>query len=335
MTDPDILFHRCLQTRVPFQSRRFFGCAELDKLNLDPIFVDLLIGFKTMFNEVLTLAHSTASTPAISYPIHFDYVDSREANAIAIRCHQLGFIGVTVPYVQDAWAAISIIAAGSNTPALLRLAADHESRERLAAALLRLHMTYLVSHEYAHHLNGDVDEDGLFIEHDGTMKGNLSSQAKERHADGVAVFLCLRILMAREERGFILQLVGYKALDEMGADELLIALLILAIGARMYHRAPIVLDEKTSYAATHPAAAARMNFIMHGMSQWCEQNRASLREKLTLALFQKLMRGIDQALAGGKNDRWAQQNSFLKSPKGINYLNELQSALNKRLKGEA
>ena len=294
-------------------------------------FVALLDGMRTMFNEVLAREQSIPSALPHPHPVHFDYVDSNESNAIAVRCDQHRFIGVTIHYVRDAWTMCSTLAASLKSPSLFGLDADHESREGLAAALFRLQLTYVVCHEYAHHLNGDMADSGLFMEHGGPMQGNIQSQVREMHADGIAVFLCLRQLLLHDERQHILLVIGRKTLDEDRQDELLISLLIVAIGARIYRPVSIALDETNAYAATHPAAAARMNFVMRDVQQWCTHNRIRLVEWVTIDLFQKLMHGIDQVLADGKGKRWAQQTAFLQSSDGAVYMEILHAAFNRRL----
>lgn len=111
----------------------------------------------------------------------------------------------------------------------------------------------------------------------------------------------------------------------------LLTLLIVAIGARMYRQVPVELDETKAYEVTHPAAAARMNYVMRDQRQWCANNRARLEQCITIALFQNLMSGIDKVLADGKGQRWAQQTTFLHSPVGTVYMEELQAAFNRRL----
>lgn len=254
----------------------------MDRIALPENFVSLLLGIQQMFNEALS-AEPALSSHGIR--LHFDYIDSDEVNALAFREAEYLFIGVTVPAVLDAWRACSSLAASARTVELLGLDDTLATREGLAAVLLRIQLNYVVCHEYAHHLNGDVSNGEFFEEYHAAHAGNILSQAREVHADGIAVYLVMANILASDERDRIISLLEIASRNEQSQDQILVALALLAIGGRMYNREPQSLNESNVYLLTHPPQAARMNNATNTIWTWCSQNLPDVAGWLTIERF--------------------------------------------------
>ena len=140
----------------------------------------------------------------------------------------------------------------------------------------------------------------------------------------MAVYLVLTHLIAGERRDGTLKSLGYSTAQNGAADEVLLSLFVLSVGAFFLVSSPAIFDDVTLYSLTHPPHAARMNQLMHNVQAWCKQNRPGLEAWLTLERFQLLMGAVEEAtleMSGGRN--WSEQTKFFSTDLGAEYFRQL------------
>jgi hypothetical protein len=107
-------------------------------------------------------------------------------------------------------------------------------------------------------------------------------------------------------------LLNLEVKPEKIQDEILFWYFVLAVGAFLYVRLPITLDNIDVYKLIHPPQAARMNHVMHFATTWAQQDREHLVAWMELNRFQMLMRAVATVIhvaRGGGN--WSEQTAFL------------------------
>jgi len=325
---PEVLFHRYFQELSPFWREKYRGKHDLEALEtleLRP----LLVAIQGALNEGLNEEHAVRE-PVDSHPFHLDYIDSTVPNALAFRHDDYAFIGITIRLVNELWDASDLLGKSEVIASLIGVRLVGEQREALRVVFFRTMLSFIVLHEWTHHIHGHVGPRGLGSVHfdeilDGGQGGDLESQALEVDADGYAVHLVLNNLIAGNARASAV--TTFLKLDEQPLsvqDEVLFACFVVAVGAFLYIRHPVTVNSANVYTLTHPPQAERMNFIMNQAMRWCQPSRADLAARMALDRFQKLMRGTAEATPGDSGGiNWAAQTAFLMSPDGREYNRKL------------
>ena len=327
---PEVLFHRYFQELGPFEREKYKGKHDLERLEPTEL-RPLLVALQGALNEGLNEEHSVRE-PVSCRPFHFDYIDSTARNALAFRHVDYSFIGVAIPLIYDLWKAANLLARSEAIASLLGVRLVGEDREGLRVVLFRTMLSFVVLHEWTHHVHGHVGLRGLGSVHfeeilDGGQTGDLESQALEVDADGYAVHLILNNLIAGYARASAV--TTFLKLDEEPVsfqNEVLFSCFVVAVGAFLYIRRPVAVNSTNVYTLTHPPQAERMNSLMTQAMRWCQPSRVGLAAWMTLDRFQGLMRSAAEATlgdSGGMN--WAAQTAFLTSPDGHEYNRKLNS----------
>lgn len=324
---PEVIFDRCLRNNPCAQEReRYKGKQDLDLLPSEQGTV--LRNLQDALNNALHSEDQTVAAHVSHPPFHFDYVAANVPNAIAFRCDDYSFIGVTIPLVSLLDETCHRL---STSPQVaISLGARPELAEPIASILFASQLTFVVAHEYTHIVHGHcpaMQAEVMFPnEIKDTDVGNLASQAHETDADSYAVYHVLQHLFNNERRPHT---VGLLEIDEKSTDvqdAILLASFVIAVGGFLYVRPPVAIDAIRVYKLTHPPQAVRMNLVMHGVKQWCKQNRPTLGQWMTLERFQTLMNAVAVAtwgMNGGRN--WSEQTTFLRSADGDKYIRQLDA----------
>jgi hypothetical protein len=323
---PEVLFHRFFQSnQLSLVDReKYRGKQDLDRL--EPKLRSLLTNVQNALNEALCQRGNVFARGCLSN-FHFDYVDAEVPNALAFEYEEYAFIGVTMPLIKVLVHTCNQLSRSAKVMEVLRTVATEQQREATLAELFTTQLTFVVSHEFAHHdrghrLRGDSATDFWDEILAGVAEGSLEEQAREVEADGWAVYLVLTNLMTSERREGVRGLLGHRGISDDSVDEILLSSFVIAVAAFFFVREPDVCDERTIYKLTHPPQAARMNEVMHNVQAWCRQNRPALVAWMTLARFQVLMQAVEEATSG--TDHWRQQTAFFLTNPGAEYIRQLE-----------
>jgi hypothetical protein len=322
---PEVLFHLYFQNQLsPVDRENYRGKQDLDRL--EPELRSLLTNVQNTLNEALRRRGHVFARGCLSN-FHFDYVDAEVPNALAFEYEDYAFIAVTMPLITVLARTCNQLSRSAKVTEVLRTAATEQQREAILAELFTTQLTFVVSHEFAHH------DRGHFLQRDSATgfwdeilavvaEGSLEEQAQEVEADRWAVYLVLTNLMTGERREGVRGLLGHRGIPDDSVDEILLSSFIIAVAAFFFVREPDVCDERTIYKLTHPPQAARMHEVMRNVQDWCKQNRPALEAWMTLARFQVLMHAVEEASSG--TDNWSQQTAFFLTNPGAEYIRRLE-----------
>jgi hypothetical protein len=249
---PEVLFHRYFQ-RLKSQANRelYRGKADIDRLPNEPLPRKLLEDVHVMLNAALATEDRTVPQHVDHDPFHFDYVDSDDPNALAFCCDGYSFIGVTTALLNILWRSASRVAESADIAHVLdmRLPDDNPGtmsvEQRIAVAVFRLQLFFIVLHEYTHVVHGTapIAGDAEFAAEVGeTGDGDVVKQVREADADGYAAYYMLQNVIAGEERAHIVSVIAADGKSEAVQDELLLCCFVIAVAAYLLTREPQELN---------------------------------------------------------------------------------------------
>ena len=329
-TPPEVLFHRYFQNpaRHPDDRRAYRGKQDLAALSHS--LASFLSNVQNALNEALSNEKQNVPEHADHPPFHFDYIDSVVPNALAFRVAEYSFIGITMPLINTLWNACVELSKSNAVGALLEVPETSEREEAILTAMFQTQLTFVVTHEYTHHVHGHFSQrapgSAFFNEIVSGAAGNLEQQAFELDADGYAVYHVLAHLIAGPRREAT-EILSCKHAQASVQDEILFSSFVMAVGAFLYVLPPASVDPSEVYNRSHPLQAARMRWVMNNAINWCKQNdRLALAAYMTVNRFQSLMLVVATAISGMNGGRdWREQTAFLKSQDGSKYLKQLEA----------
>lgn len=330
---PEVLFHRYFQkaARHPADRTAYKGKQDLDDRALGPTLAAFLRDVQDALNETLRNEKQNVPEHVNHDPFHFDYIEGTVSNALAFRSGGYSFIGITMPLIHTLWGTCVELSEAQAVGAILDVPVSPEREEAILTTMLQTQLTFVVTHEYTHHVHGHFSQrapGAAFLNEMGSgTDGNVNEQAFEMDADGYAVYHVLAHLIAGPAREQATKLLCRDHLPAGAQDEVLFSSFVMAIGAFLYVQRPFSVDHSEVYNRTHPLQAARMSWIMRNATRWCNQNnRAVLAAYMTLDKFQLLMNIVSAAITGmtgGHN--WTEQTAFLQSDAGSKYFKQLEA----------
>ncbi len=332
---PEVLFDRFFQqfnsypkpVRPEDPDPRLYK-GKKDLLGLERDVETLLTSTQESFNEALRNEKQNVPEHKPHPPFHFDYIDSAIPNALAFSFENFSFIGITMALVNVLWETCVRLSRSEALGAVLGIKVSPERYEAIHVVLFRIQLSFVISHEYTHHVHGHLSELTFFDEIRSNKTGNLEQQMMEVDADGYAAYHVLAHLMESEGRSHALGLLSLDAEPADIQDKILFSCFVAAIAAYLFVRLPESLDNNNIYKLTHPPQAARMNFLMQQAISWCKQNRPALVSWMTLERFQNLMEVVAESTWGSNGGtNWAKQTAFLQSQEGAEYFTKLDKAL--------
>jgi hypothetical protein len=314
---PEVVFDRYFREveRRPEERGHYWGKQDLAKLR--PQVAAFLIDVQSALNEALKNEKKNVPEHVDHPPFHFDYIASDIANALAFQCGEYSFIGITMPLFSKLWESCVALSKSKGVSALLEIAETPEGEEAILTVMCQTQLTFIVSHEYTHHVHGQLR----------VSNGGLEAQAFEMDADGYAVYHVLAHLINGPRREQAVQLLGCAHSPSCIQDEKLFSSFVFALGALRLSRSLSPVDLSNVYLLSHPVPVARMNCVMRHAINWCRQNdRPVLAAYMTPNQFQVIMATVEHAISGTTvTHNWREQAAFLKSEEGSKYLKRLDA----------
>jgi hypothetical protein len=314
---PEVVFDRYFREaeRRTEERRHYWGKQDLCKLH--PPVAAFLTDVQAALNEALKNEKKNVPEHVAHPPFHFDYIASDIANALAFQSGEHSFIGVTMPLFSELWDSCVALSRSQGVKALLEIAETPEWEEAILTVMCQTQLTFIVSHEYTHHVHGQVR----------LCNQGLEAQAFEMDADGYAVYHVLAHLIDGPRREQAVQLLGCEHSPSCIQDEKLLSSFVFALGGLRLSRSLSPVDLSNVYSLSHPLPVVRMNCVMRHAINWCKQNdRPGLAAYMTPSQFQAIMATVERAIAGtSATHNWREQAAFLKSEEGSTYLKKLDA----------
>jgi hypothetical protein len=137
-------------------------------------------------------------------PFYMDFIDSDDANVLAFTEGNYSFIGITVALIHRIWEICLPMAQPAEIANLLGLQLDTPERQRrFHAAVVRMQLHFVTTHEYTHHVHGHTTDstlDSRFANEIDSSAENcdIDTQVLEIDADAYGTFHVLSNLFAAE-----------------------------------------------------------------------------------------------------------------------------------------
>jgi hypothetical protein len=330
MTPPDIVLDRWLKAQArerPRACRSYVGKLDLDKVEPSS-FGSFLQFVQGALNLALQSENANASGGAVHPPFHFDYVEVNDGtrNAHAFQHGGFSFIAITFPLVELLWDLSQRL---SRSPLVLRLLGidrDAVRLDALQALFFQFQLSFLVSHEYTHHVHRNCGSPagGAWDEFSqGGARGGLDDQAQELDADGYALYLTLANYVRGTARQNTLAQVGKEGLTDIEGDEFLLTGFFVALTALFCSLWPEDVAPASICQAAHPPAPVRIDYAIRIATMWCNQNASVPELWFGAERFRAIYLSATDAIEGGARPQWDAQIAFLKSDEGKKYDRQL------------
>jgi hypothetical protein len=305
--------------------------ASLDRL--EPSFHSFLMLLRTSLSEALNHANTNVTDGVVCGTFHLDFVDSPVENAFAFQHQGYAFIIITIRMAELLLQLADKLSRVQPVGQLLPVDRTRQGVDDvLRTALFFVELTFLVSHEFTHHVHEHLPASfstGLAMWKEfgniGSGGRRLEEQAQEADADAYAVYIALNHLIAEDGRAVVGSLFTENARSNRNADEGLFTLFMVAVGAVLCAFDANAFDVSKVYTRQHPPEAMRMNYVMHSAKSWCNQNRPLLEGWISLEILQTAMATVAEALFGpAGRTNWSEQTRFLLSADGTAYIGRLE-----------
>jgi len=320
---PEAVFDRYFRNKLTREEQQDYRCkVDLDLIAHEPTRL-LLEDVQVAINNAYAAQRFRIASKDYLRGVHFDYVLSSVANAVAFQDEGFAFVGFTIPMFDNIATVCKLLTDAPQIAGLFRPGeVTAQEQNQLFIAFLGLQHQFVACHELGHHFHGHssagATASATWQEFaDKTGQGGFRAQAKERDADGFAAHMMLRNCIAGHPRGKFLELLGQ---PDDAPDDLLLSALIIAAGSFFFYRAGPFDAEKIE-ELTHPPAAARLHFIVEEIVAWLQEHRPASAGFVTLERFSVLMKAVADALCiQTSGEQWDLQIDFLLSPRGKEYL---------------
>jgi hypothetical protein len=332
MTPPEVILDRFVRTRL----RNEPGFSHyIGKLNIEtvesPSFRSFLYLVQKTMNEELRSEGVNASGGVQHPPFRFDYlaVDAGIRNALAFQYGEFSFIVVTLPLVESVLHLSRRLSRSPTVVELLHLDPTTVAPDAFQGLLFGLQFSFLVSHEYTHHVHRHCAEGqggviGLWNEFPHyAMSGSLNSQAQELDADGYAAYLVLAHLLDGGMRSSALAELGRSDLQGTDGDELLLTCFFLAVLAFFCGFWHGDTDMASVYRFRRPLPPVRITYLIRVAEMWCRQNGSVPQSWFNPTRFQELFHAAAEVIEENARKTWDAQMSFLRGTDGVQYDQQL------------
>jgi len=328
------------------QSKRNRACGGyVGKLDIEKIdsssFRSLLSLVQEGMNLALRLESAGASGGVEHPPFHFDYLEVSDGkkNAHAFQHEGFSFIVATLPLVELLWDLSQKLSRSQLVLQLLGVDRAQVRLEALHALFFQFQLSFLVSHEYTHHVHEHIDRDVIaiagawteFVEDE--TNGGMGYQAQELDADGYAIYLVLGNFLRGEGRRGALAQLGRQDLASIEADELTLKCFFLALVSMFCSLWPENINITSIWQFRHPPAPVRIEYAIRIAQMWCDQNGSVPQSWFGAGRFRGLFSAAVGAIGGAMREQWDVQISFLRGEEGSKYdrsLSEHFDAIRKR-----
>jgi hypothetical protein len=329
---PEVILDRWIkrQSREHPRLAGYVGKLDIEKLDSEA-FQSLLSLIQEGMNRALEVGRTSVPGGGTHLPFHFDYVEVGDGtrNAHAFQHDGFSFIVVTLPLVELLWDLSEKLAASPLVRQLAQLDSPEVRRDSFRALLFQFQLSFLISHEYTHHVHRHRGMDVRGIQllwnefEENEVSGGLESQAQEVDADGYAIFLALAHYVRGAGRKSVISQLGIEDLPSAQVDELLLTCFILALTAFFCAVWRDDLEVESIRQLKHPPAPVRIEYAKRVARMWCGQNGFVSDQWSSDERFQRLFRAALDALGGTTRLSWDAHIAFLQSEEGTKYDQEL------------
>ncbi|HXN73734.1 MAG TPA: hypothetical protein VN861_14405 [Candidatus Acidoferrales bacterium] len=239
------------------------------------------------------------------------FSDGDEPQANAMLMDGVSVVWITKGLLAFIWTACDLLSKSEHVVQLF----NHAPTNQIHATLFQTQLSFILCHEYAHHVHGHLEQASFRLE-----AGDIQTQVFEVDADCYAIYFVLAFLINGAGRAEAVGRLNCAQANGDAQDQALLASFVLAISGFLYATPPVPLDPARPFQRRYPPLAARMNWIMESAMDWCDQIKPHLKEWMTGDKFRELMFFAADAVAelnGGAH--WGDQISFFKSEQGAAY----------------
>ena len=328
---PGEMFEEACQRFPPEEKQYYKGRHDLS--GLPPVIRDQLRFIQETFTESLGNEKQDVPGHVDHSPFHVDYVDSSVPNAIVFPFGGYSFIGVTIPLISCLSDVCLRLSKSATVAALLGFQPSTEDDNELQAVLFSILISFVVAHEYTHIVHGHIvlpSAGSMFPNEilDAGCSADLEAQIQEVVADGYSIYHVLANFLDGSGRSW-LTVLNLDPVQTSIQDEVLLSLVVLAVGAYWFLRPSRALNSVDIYKCSHPPQVARMHCLIQEVMNWCRQNRPALQSFMTPNRFQQLMNAATQATLGMTGAQvCGEQVAFFQSEDGVRYRRALASGVN-------
>jgi hypothetical protein len=328
----EIVFDRYFRNKATYEERKsYFARMDLDQLPQEA--AAMLATVQSAINSAYAQQGMRVLARGQHPKLHFDFIQASATNAVAFEDEGYAFVGFTMPLVDEIRADCEALAESPNVADVLETPfGDRLQQAKVFTVFFATMLQVIACHELGHHFHGHCfDRTGnvLFRREFDTPAAEASgsqlrNHAMELDADGFAVHMMLRNLIAGLPRPRLLELLEHPSQTEK--DDPLLALLTMSLGTFFFARRSALFDPARVEMQTHPPAAVRMHFMMNETLEWLKVHRAGSAGWATLDRYQELMDAVvEAAKSPAAQSGWAAQTAYLTSDAGRKYLDALQS----------
>jgi len=330
MAAPEIILDRWVKAQAARHPSLANYLGKLDIGQVEPPSLQAILRLvQDAMNGALRLESVNASGGVAHPPFHFDYIQVRDGKAIqnahAFQHGGVSFIVVTQPLVELLWDLSRQLSRSTHVQGLLRIDPAAVRLAALQALLFQFQLSFLVSHEYTHHVHQHCEQDdsgiaGVWTEfsQDDT-DGGIDSQVHELDADGYAIYLVLANYLRGGARQSALVQLGRQGLSSSDADEFLLMCFFLALTAFFCNLWPEDIKITSIGQLSHPPAPVRIEYAIRVAKMWCDQNGSVPESWFGAERFRALFGTAAKAIDGAERQSWDAHISFLQSEEGKKY----------------
>lgn len=278
------------------------------------------------YTAALRLERSSDPTRPTNARFYFNYIESPQINAVAFKVGDVRFIGITVALLNKAIEHAYNLRGSSRVQQALSVGSQES--DRIGVAFFNLLVSFVVTHEYAHHYWGHIDTALLqsLDEFTSSEKAGLDRQVREVVADGYAAYLVMEQLLQGDLRQVFVSALGLHESSHAKQSRALLSLLVLVVGSffALYMTAPF--DSTRALTATHPPPATRMAFLMEHVQLFVRQNPpVGLKDWFDGHIYRSLVRAATDEVSPAI---WLDESRFRASEDGGRYVDELTRRVN-------
>jgi hypothetical protein len=245
-------------------------------------------------------------------PFQCVFSESDEPQANAMLIDGVSVIWITKGMLGLLWTTSDRLSKSKNVIQLF----SHAPSSQIHLALFQTQLSFILCHEYAHHVHGQLAHASFGLE-----DGDIQTQVFEVDADCYAVYFVLTFLMKGAGRAGAVERLNCADSNNGAQDEALMSSFVLATGGFLYATPQVPLNPAQIFQQRYPPLAARMNWITLTAIDWCDQNKRQLKDWMTLDKWRVLMLFAAVAVSelnGGAH--WGEQTNFLTSEAGAEYV---------------
>ena len=329
-TPPEVLFDRYIRNYLPLAMRESYKGRldlDIDLLSKYPEMRDILVAAQEAFQ--LKLRDTPERPGEVPYqPIHLDFIDSADVNAMAFRYEGFSFIGITFGLVVNLLkTCIQLADSEYVSKGFLAGISEPAKRMHIVRLCQSIQLNFVIWHEFTHIIHGHVDP-SFGDEIGNETQGSIECQAQEVDADSYATWVILNGMLQDPSRQQSANFFGLQSAPRELQDLTFFAAFVLSVGSYFYLRPPAIMHEVDVYNRSHPPQVARMHFVMD-MAARLTADRQHIVSRMNLDRFRAFMGTIATAIHGAEGlGNWDAQNAFFQSEKGIKYLETLTGAFN-------